>query len=469
MRQALHIFRKDVRYLRNEICLILTFTGIFAFMSSGWIELLMILAAAYVIVRVVHAETIPGDNQFWLTRPYRWRSLLGAKILFIVLFVNLPICLAQLGIVLAKGFPLGDVLAGLLWTQALLILLLTLPIAALAAITSGIMPFIFCTFVLVAIYFFAGNWLVRLESPWPASVEWIRDSLAAVVIAALALTVLYAQYRGRRTAFSRTLAAGVTTVGALLYWYMPLSMAMAVQTGISTPPDFASNLAARLPETPGRSFEPRKSGIVGVQLPITVTGVPEEISLGIDSIPLVIELAGGETSNAALRRPANAARQTRDAGAVTFHTTLLLDPPVFNRAAEKPVTLRASVYFTAFGNARSRTIPLQQKPANVMDGLQCYEAAFDTLNCRSAFRWPASMVYSSFGTGLDPIFQMISYSPFPGSLQLNPIESHWGLGAPASARDVTIVLKEPVAHFRRDFEFRGVHLADFALAWGRER
>jgi len=103
----------------------------------------------------------------------------------------------------------------------------------------------------------------------------------------------------------------------------------------------------------------------------------------------------------------------------------------------------------------------------VLKRLQCQLGAFDVVNCRSAFGWPRALVYSSFGQNLDPLFQSISYSPFPGGLGINPIEAHWSVSAPPRTTEVTIVMKEPIAHFRRDFEIHNVHLPDFAFAGAR--
>src|SRR5580700_5254187 len=97
MRQALHIFKKDVRHLRWEIALVLLMAmlpfvdlriapGAGLVSSDGssiWISLLplfwFLLAG-----RVIHSEALPGTKQFWLTRPYSRASLLGAKMLFLV-------------------------------------------------------------------------------------------------------------------------------------------------------------------------------------------------------------------------------------------------------------------------------------------------------------------------------------------------------------------------------------------------
>jgi hypothetical protein len=53
------------------------------FWRDGWETLLvffLVLTWWNVVVRVIHAEALHGDTQFWLTRPYRRGSLLGANV-----------------------------------------------------------------------------------------------------------------------------------------------------------------------------------------------------------------------------------------------------------------------------------------------------------------------------------------------------------------------------------------------------
>src|ERR1700690_3970750 len=113
MQQALHIFKKDLRYLRYEVTLVVLFAAVFAAMHvrashSAFTdpvvpEIFWFVGVASLVGRLVLAEAIPGDRQFWITRPYRWRSLLAAKVLFLIAFVNLPVFLAQLFIVVIAG------------------------------------------------------------------------------------------------------------------------------------------------------------------------------------------------------------------------------------------------------------------------------------------------------------------------------------------------------------------------------
>ena len=63
--------------------------------SIGWFLL---------IVRVVHEEVLASDRQFWVTRPYEWKKLLAAKVLFLVVFVNLPLFIVQMVLLSKAGF-----------------------------------------------------------------------------------------------------------------------------------------------------------------------------------------------------------------------------------------------------------------------------------------------------------------------------------------------------------------------------
>jgi hypothetical protein len=97
MRQAIHIFKKDVRYLWREIVIMLFVVAALIFIevrhALRWQDLAMAeamawnmakylfpLAAWILIARLIHAEALPSDRQFWRTRPYAWKSLLAASL-----------------------------------------------------------------------------------------------------------------------------------------------------------------------------------------------------------------------------------------------------------------------------------------------------------------------------------------------------------------------------------------------------
>src|SRR5436309_1801129 len=112
---------------------------------AAWTLVMILLPLAWwtLIARVIHDEALPGDSQFWITRPYSWKSLLGAKALFILAFINIPMLLADGVIVRAYGLPLGAEMRGLLWSQVLIAIVFILPIAALSALSTVFVQLIF--------------------------------------------------------------------------------------------------------------------------------------------------------------------------------------------------------------------------------------------------------------------------------------------------------------------------------------
>src|SRR5260370_6297503 len=206
MRQAIHIFKKDVRHLWPEITVTLLVAAAFAFVGVGrarWMTdpgasrtlasemLLFLLPLAWwiLIARVIYAEVLPGDQQFWTTRPYDWRSLLGAKVLFILAFVNLPLLISDVVILRAGEFPIAAHLPGLLWRQVLFIVAV-LPVAALCAVTSGFVQLL-VTSLIVFTAFVGATIVAPGVGRLGPRMDWVWVSYAMVLstIAALAILV----------------------------------------------------------------------------------------------------------------------------------------------------------------------------------------------------------------------------------------------------------------------------------------
>jgi hypothetical protein len=115
MKQILHIFAKDCRHFWPEILISVALVGALVWIyPSTWLSksglyavaggaflpsmleagVLAVLLTVLVpvswwllIARVIHAEALVGDRQFWVTRPYEWKKLLGAKALFLAVFL----------------------------------------------------------------------------------------------------------------------------------------------------------------------------------------------------------------------------------------------------------------------------------------------------------------------------------------------------------------------------------------------
>jgi hypothetical protein len=118
MRQALHIFRKD---LRRGWPLLLLWAAILVYwiapiwrdpleaaeleridsMRSG----LIVLGGMIVAALAIQHDPLVGVREFWMTRPVRRASLLAAKALFVGGFVVLPPLVIQFALLVRYGLP----------------------------------------------------------------------------------------------------------------------------------------------------------------------------------------------------------------------------------------------------------------------------------------------------------------------------------------------------------------------------
>ncbi len=299
MRQTLHIFKKDARHLRWEIALALLVLAAFAYSDarrdwsandpvglSNILKLFPLLAWFIQIARVIQAEAPPGDKQFWLTRPYSWKSLLAAKIVFLLMFIALPLTIADAAIVTAQGFPIREHIAGLIWMQILWGVQFVLPVAALAAIASSLRSIVFWAVAFVAATAGLSSYAQGMFSPW-GPLEWIRNSMNTSFTAAVCLAILIWQYARRRTFAARTVFGCLAVLGSLAP-FLPLSAELSPQEPSSL------TVAAdplRRPKTRSES----QQGTVEADFPLQIAGVPKGLTARTDSSQVRIESAGGRT------------------------------------------------------------------------------------------------------------------------------------------------------------------------------
>ena len=150
MRLMLHIFRKDARRLWWVIAVSMAAVAVLAAIDSrrtdavadsveSFLSLLAPAIWAFVAVLVIQGEGPVGDRQFWVTRPYPWAALLGAKALALVAFIHVPSFAADCAILAARGFNPLVYLPTLLAKQVTLAIAVTVPAAALAAVTRNLL------------------------------------------------------------------------------------------------------------------------------------------------------------------------------------------------------------------------------------------------------------------------------------------------------------------------------------------
>lgn len=490
MRQAVHILKKDVRHLWIEIAVVLAATGLFALIYTSpefwhskaqipqtvaafFVQFLLPVGWWVLIVRAVHGEPLTGDREFWTTRPYRWRSLLGAKLLLIVLFVNLPIAAAQAAILLAHGFHLSAVWSSLLWNQVLLTVALFLPVAAIGALTSGMVQFLLIGLVTWAVLLLLSLRLAIFASTlgggtW-GPLEWIRWSYALAVVAAAAPAILLWQYAERRTTAARAGAVAVVLVmgvGAPLSWTQAFAIQQRfsrqrVPTGIHAEWNGDFRWMTRALVRGGHG--------VDLNIPLRLSGVADAYSPRPEGLTVEIRGADGAVWRSSAVEPRS--NVSSSGQLISLRTTL--DEEFYRRVKDQPVNIRGELYLTLYGDRRETKVRIggatQAVPGMGLCKATGGPPATYFLSCASALRPRADHVAVTF----EPHPRVLadgslrfppSYSPFPAELSINPLtpsEAYSTYQGPLDA--VTVSSEEPVAFVRAPLEIDGLRLGAYEV------
>jgi hypothetical protein len=166
MEQVLRIFRKDTRHLWPTVPVVLALIIVHAILDvrsspfgrqgdvridsiSVLLKIFLPLAIWFLIAQAIFQEALLGEQQFWLTRPYRWTSLLASKALFVAVFTSLPLCLSDCFILAVQGLPVLGNIGQLLYRQVIVAALFLLPSFAFAAVTAGLAQFVLAWFLLL--------------------------------------------------------------------------------------------------------------------------------------------------------------------------------------------------------------------------------------------------------------------------------------------------------------------------------
>jgi hypothetical protein len=292
MQQTLHIFRKDVRHLWPRIVAVLLLMMAHAYFEtrrltiylpgrgntngiSTTLDMLLPLSIWFLIAWVAFQEALPGDRQFWLTRPYRWPQLLASKVLFVFVFISIPLFISDCYILAAQGFPVVSVLPRLLLRQLIVAALFVLPSFVIATVTTGTSQFVLAGVVLLLSLVCAGVLASNLTGS-----NVIGFSNFSFFIGLLVVTgcgVIIWQYAKRRTTIARwALLASVCSLPLL--WSLP-SLAQFGSLGPGQP-YFSEQPSVRFAYDLGRSIPAQRSwpspqpGFVLVRIPLTVAGLP---------------------------------------------------------------------------------------------------------------------------------------------------------------------------------------------------
>jgi len=457
VRQALHIFRKDVRYLRWELAVLLLFMGMFVYIQAGRVELSHFMSVAFLVpclwaflcARLVQAEAIPGDRQFWITRPYEWRSLLGAKLLFMVAFLSIPLLFANALILARQGFSVAASIPGLLWSVMLITAGVLLAFCAFATLTRGLTQWLLSAITTAGV-FYALN-AIASGQDW-GGMEWVREHCFVAILFLTALAVLREQYRHRRTALSVALMVAGLAASWLVSNYLPSAEAFELETRFSKPKvdPSAVQIAVRAPTQkavpPPEQFHQET---VVLAIPLDVSGLGEHQDLISDQVRIsIVNESGGKWSRS------GSASDNLQHVPDGYRLFLPIDRRVFDAANGRPVRLSATFNLTMLGDAVSKPLRYGGDPVDIPGVGICRdrrENSYSMILCESPLRGPSHFLAVNLGDLLRDRFldAGTSYSPFPGALGTSPL--HWSTHSGSDTfRPATLTGLEPLAHFRRD-------------------
>lgn len=469
MKQALHIFKKDVRYLRYDIAI--TLLAVIAFAVAGArhtpsIGVFLPVIWWFLIARVIHAEPLPGYHQFWITRPYERKSLFGAKALFILCFVNLPLLIADTVILLVVGFSVLHHLAGLLWTQVLLTIAFVLPAAAFAVMTSGLGELVIATLlIVVGILVWLTGLFMRGGSPW-FELDWIRTyCLIAELAAAAALVVLW-QYARRNTLATRFVMAAAAVMLLASYALLPWRPAFTLQTHLSRWKVDPTSIRIALDSDRkwlGHIYTDEREQVVA-ELPLRISGLPSGTEMEPNGLTVRLRAPDGATWT--VKQPP-ASGVNFEAGIPSLRAVVGKD--FYNKVKNQPLRLQGTLFLTLYGNKQSTGLPVDSALVPVHDVGVC-SANEHFVRCQTAFRTPMDRATIRIWqtalrgpqTTVETPFPRQSYSPFPAELGVNPVYQSLSPPHADTITEAQVETVQPVAYLECKFHIEQVRLSDFA-------
>jgi len=227
MRLILHILKKDMRRHWLEILISLVLLGFFVWVTVQgpnhrfvgnrfpWFQLtentippLMIFFWIFLTVRVVQGETLVGDRQWWVTKPYEWWTLLAAKELFLVVCFGVPLFFVQLYLMHHAGFPVLHNTWGILTMQFELGFVLFLPSVALGSLAKGLGQALIGILVALIGFWATLTLLEKVPSSGMSSAVRSSDEITGVMVLASIVGTVIWQYARRRTWAARGLLVG---------------------------------------------------------------------------------------------------------------------------------------------------------------------------------------------------------------------------------------------------------------------
>ena len=312
MSQILNIFQKDARHHWPEVLVAWAIIAIYIWdQPRKWADqtfgirfidgllnmlpVLLILSWAFLITRLIQSETLVGDRQFWITRPYRWHGLLAAKLLSILGFIDLPLFIGQIVLLKLAHFPIMRSMWGLVEIHLMFVAFLLAGALALAVVTPSVGQTALALLLLVVLIL-GMAWLNSLVPNAAASSD--TDGLQAILYLACCGTLVLVQYKYRRILLARLVIVCTIVLITLVFALAPYEALFRRDYPLPTKDH---PLPAKLTFDRSLSFahegkEPSRwmSDETSLELPFQITDMDHESLVQLEAMRLDLELPGGK-------------------------------------------------------------------------------------------------------------------------------------------------------------------------------
>jgi hypothetical protein len=420
VKQALHIFRKDVGHQWIGISVsvaLLCFYGwrlpaVFLAWAtnptdalSRWLLGLALVCVCVswvtLIARAIQDESLVGDRLFWVTRPYERKWLFAAKAVFVLAFVNLPVAIFD-GVFLAvEGFHPWRYLAKLLLSQVQLTVFLILPTAALAVVTATLGQFLLA---LLGVGAYVGG-VAYLASVVPSASAAVADDVGVPIALLLpigaALAAIIVQYFRREAWPARAILLGTAAVVPILLATAPYRFVVdhSFPQVLAQPPNPAGfTIDAAKPKAETRDLIPTKT--VPLSIPLRTGDVAQGHVVAVEGVRIRLQAPGGAKWDSAWTDNG----QVLWPGRSTLNQQIDVSSKFYSSARDKPVDMQMWLALHEYRETNPRRLTVTQKSFFVTDDANCTAeiSQFWEINCKSADGEPAFAAHMNPSTTMCP-------------------------------------------------------------------
>lgn len=401
MSQVLHIFKKDIRHHWPEILLSLAVLAAYVWNEpdqwvprelsenrlrdflTGALSVTVVVSWCILVIRVVQGENLVGDRQFWVTKPYDWKKLLAAKLLFMLAFISVPTLIAGSVLYAKAGFgsPL-PALSAIFSAQAGSIVFVIIITAALATVTASITQFLLALLAVGAYVAIVATVAAYVPSQRFSSGS---DALQEGTLAIGCIVAVLWQYARRRTTSSRGLLAVSALAIFLVVVVTPYQTLVAREYVL--PPAGSQSLQLAFDETkppaPDVVARPEEKE-VEIQIPIKVRAIAPATSASVDGAMLSLHATDGQDWSSGWN-PVGEHVFPEDQG---FNATFAVKKAFFEHVKATPVKAHIAFALSTFQNGETRRIVATSGEFRVPGLGFCAIVrgyATDSLRCRYAF------------------------------------------------------------------------------------